>query len=506
MAHFIGIRRGALVAACFLASCSGGGGSTPAMTSSTQSRQPIAASSAGTSIPVDAIAAGTTLSVGAGKATLSLHSASAPPGASLSASSTLAGSGAQLETANAAPQCPFVPSIYLYNFLPFPITLDYNDLKYFMHIFIETPCKVDGLNFNVALYQVQPSDNDTLTTIGDVTGKGDDVGNFVPRAGASYTFAAHSASKLFFAAGAPGSNAIPVLAQNGDSTLGSGLGSHGITSLGLSYPQGSGASSFSVNCSATNIPTNVPFPGTAKGACVFTTTGGAVTLGNTVSVTITNPDPDLAFSEWDGPTIFVPCTTDPTNPVCTYGHALTISSLASTTPVYHTLVYGNAKDINVCIPKTTALDCRPDGANASNGLSTVPQRGEYDVLVSDDPAYNYDNLSSSTTGFAGYSISTSGGCTIDLGADRNDDAPSLYADPDYRDTINPSTGKPFGSVTTAGPVYFPMSTQYGSVNVRSLSNLELDFIAVPNGLACRVTVQELSGLGRTSTQSFPIAI
>ena len=398
-------------------------------------------------------------------------------------------------------QAPY--SVPIFNPLPFAITLDGNDFKLLFTLLPPTTsCDVTGTTFNVGLYQSSPLKTDS-TTVGYLTGKGKRLVDFMPSAGVTYTLAPNTTSILFFAQGPAGYNAIPVLpggTGTDDTSLSNNIGNTTGTGLGIGYKNGStqgGANALAVSCFPDTDPRfaaaglgGVYFPGKAKGACLFDTGSGTVTLGQTVTITIDNPDPDLSFAEFDGPAIYAPCNAAP-SPQCTTSVPVTLSTTGSGS-TNHALIFGNSQDVDACVPKNVHLECRPVNGTPSSNAGTAPTTGEYSVLISNDPTYTYDNFATFGLTFLGYTVSTSGGCALDLSADRNTDVPTSYADPDYRDTSDHQSSG-VGSFASAT---FPMTTSYsvkgGTVDLRAVSDFEVDLKGIAGKGDCVMTVAELS--------------
>jgi hypothetical protein len=204
---------------------------------------------------------------------------------------------------------------------------------------------VVGDGYNVALQQIAPVAT-SPTTIGDVKGVKITknvyaITAFKARAGASYTFAAHSKSELTFqqatvdpSTGYPYPNSqVVTIAPNApvmlgsvptESCAGSGSaspspgcpdGNNTQTSVALT-PQTSTGGNASVDCFNTQDPRFsaisqsdiAAFPGVVKGACEFNSGSSTIAVGTTVTFTITNPDPDTAHGLLEGPPVQVSCT------------------------------------------------------------------------------------------------------------------------------------------------------------------------------------------------------
>jgi hypothetical protein len=323
-----------------LASCSGGAtGPGPSAPAVVQPAQPL--SSATMSLGQSAKPA--TFTVDGQTSSLALPSASAPLGSTLSLSVAKA-RGIHTESigSSCSPYTP--PTIDITNPTRWPIVISSRDLQY-AYILILTQCNVVGNGYNVALAQIAPSTT-SPTTIGDVKGVKITpniyaLSAFEARTGASYTFAPHSTSALTFeqatvdpSTGYPYPNSQVVsIAPNTPVTLGSvptescagsgtaspspgcPNGSSTQTSVGLMAQTSSGGNA-SVDCFNTQDPrfsaisqANIAaFPGVVKGACEFNTGSSTITVGTTVTFTITNPDPDTAHGLLEGPPVQVWCT------------------------------------------------------------------------------------------------------------------------------------------------------------------------------------------------------
>ena len=488
---------GMLVAvACCLAftGCGGGGGSQSAPV------VPGAVQAPSATMPAATAATTTAGSGNTASSALAFHPETSPAGATVTVGASPAARSTQ-SLGSGGSNCAAPYPVPIVNPFPFAITLDGNDFKLLFALLPPlTSCDVTGINFNVALYQSNPLQTDA-TTVGDLTGKGHRLNGFVPRSGVTYTLAANTTTTLLFAPGGAGANAIPVLPNGtgtGDSSLSNNIGNTAGTGLGIGYSSAStqGASALSVTCFPDTDPrfaaaglNNVYFPGKAKGACLFGTGSGSVTLGSTVTITITNPDPDLSFAEFDGSTIYAPCT-NTASPKCTTSVPVTLST-SGTGNTDRALIFGNQQDLDACVPKNAELECRPSATGAPSPNATVaPSSGEYDVLLSNDPAYTFDNFQTFGLPFLGYNVSTSGGCELNLNADRNSDDPPGYGDPDYRDTSDRGSGGVYWSAT------FPMTTSYvvnnSTVNLKATSDIEVDLNAVHGAGDCVITLAELS--------------
>jgi hypothetical protein len=322
------LRRSVIVVSCglALASCSGGGNapSTPIAAGGSQQPQQVAQAPATTasatvaSVSLASSAKPASFSAGGETATLGLYSSGAKQGAALSISVPAPRSLMTTQTtASASPNAcaTYVPpSIDITNPFPFPIVLTSNDLKY-VYILILTKCNVTMDAYNVALNQIAPSVG-ASTTIGDVKGvqiSGPYFGitDFRARSSASYTFAPHSTSQLSFIAAVVDSGGYPSSTSQVVTFT-----PNTPTSVALTTQTTSGGSA-SVDCFNTSDPrykANISpqdialFPGVVKGACVFDSGNSTISLGTTVTFTITNPDPDTAHGLLEGPPVQVPCT------------------------------------------------------------------------------------------------------------------------------------------------------------------------------------------------------
>jgi hypothetical protein len=349
------LRRSVIAVSCglALASCSGGGNAPATPIAAGDSQQPqlaaqapaSSASATVASVSLGRSAKPASFSAGGETATLGLYSSGAKQGAALSISVPAPRSQMKPQTAaSASPNAcaTYVPpSIDITNPFPFPIVLTSNDLKY-VSILLLTKCNVVGDGYNVALNEIAPSAG-VPTTVGDVKGvkiAGPYYGvtDFLARANATYTFAARSTSQLSFVSATvnpstgypyPTSQAVtfppntPTMlgsvptASCSSSAPGPGCpnGKGTMTSVALMTQTTSGGSA-SVDCFNTTDPrfAAIPqsdialFPGVVKGACQFDSGSATISLGTTVTFTITNPDPDTAHGLLEGPPVQVPCT------------------------------------------------------------------------------------------------------------------------------------------------------------------------------------------------------
>jgi hypothetical protein len=349
------LRRSVIAVSCglALASCSGGGNAPATPIAAGDSQQPqlaaqapaSSASATVASVSLGKSAKPASFSAGGETATLGLFSSGARQGAALSISVPAPRSQMKPQTATSASPnacATYVPpSIDITNPFPFPIVLTSNDLKY-VSILLLTKCNVVGDGYNVALNEIAPSAG-VPTTVGDVKGvkiAGPYYGvtDFLARANATYTFAARSTSQLSFVSATvnpstgypyPTSQAVtfppntPTMlgsvptASCSSSAPGPGCpnGKGTMTSVALMTQTTSGGSA-SVDCFNTTDPrfAAIPqsdialFPGVVKGACQFDSGSATISLGTTVTFTITNPDPDTAHGLLEGPPVQVPCT------------------------------------------------------------------------------------------------------------------------------------------------------------------------------------------------------
>ena len=440
------LRRSVIAVSCglALASCSGGGNapSTPTAAGDSQQPQQVAQAPATTasatvaSVSLGQSAKPASFSAGGETATLGLYSSGAKQGAALAISVPAPRSQMRPQSsASASPNACATytpPSIDITNPFPFPIVLTSNDLKY-VYILILTKCNVTPDAYNVALNQIAPSVG-ASTTIGDVKGvqiSGPYYGitDFRARSTASYTFAPHSTSQLSFVAAVVASGGYPsstsqvvTFPPNTPVTLGSVQtescsgqtsaspspgcpnGNNTQTSVALTTQTTSGGSA-SVDCfPKSDIRFNnisqqdiTAFPGVVKGACEFDSGNSTITLGTTVTFTITNPDPDTAHGLLEGPPVQVPCTQVTSNDTITATCPTTGPSgtgiVVGTNPAteYEYFLFGND-------PGAPNLSLSPSwisvaAGTASNGYTFVlPTFASYPVTLKIDGDVN-NNLS-----------------------------------------------------------------------------------------------------------------
>ncbi|HMD02109.1 MAG TPA: hypothetical protein VKG44_03990, partial [Candidatus Baltobacteraceae bacterium] len=365
-------------------------------------------------------------------ATLSLHANGVPAGTKLLLGvrqpqmSAPNEAGARADSRKTR-SCPATLTIPLFNPFSFPIVLNVDGFS------IKLPCTVDGTLFGVSFYQLQPVPATVSSLkVGDVTAVGksitftSDVSTITlpPQTETALSIIPEGSTSEVGIPIVPGANTL--ITSNASSSISS--------SLSILYASsGGGGTLFSSGCFPAyaggvlnSALASAVFLGTPSYFCTLGTVNSATVLfgSPTVTFTIGAPLADVSFIGYDGPAGEFLCAPTGTT---------TCTTPAFTVPTVQNVIVGNVRDLQVCIPAAANADCNTNvhpAASPAPQASSIPSGSQIELLVADDPTYASSNTRcSASANCGGLSLSTSGSCSIDDGADDNSDIPPGYNDP-----------------------------------------------------------------------------
>jgi hypothetical protein len=201
--------------------------------------------------------------------------------------------------------------------------------------------------------------------------------------------------------------------------------------LTFSYPNASGASSYSAACfpafvngQLASFLQNVALVGTPSFYCDLTTPFNApVTFGQTVKFNVLSPPADRALFEPDGVPQGFACSAPSNN-----SSSCNVPQFSIPT-TYQNFIVGNVQDLRSCVPVTSGVDCNGFGTDRQGGARTnVPCCREFQLLVADDPTYKPPASSLQPWDGLFRMTYTPGVCVASTGPDNDHDGPPGYSD------------------------------------------------------------------------------
>lgn len=213
----------------------------------------------------------------------------------------------------------------------------------------------------------------------------------------------------------------------------------------------------------------VPLVGIPSFYCKITPiNNGTIAFGQLVTFDIGAPKPDRSIFEPDG---------------VSQGFACTESSSCNvpgfTVPTnYQQFIAGNVRDLVLCAPVTSTLDCNGVSGDTQGGSrTTVPSGSDFDVLVADDPTYKPGTEAAPVPWDGIFRKSVTGQCKLSSSGDANNgDAPPLYSDNGQNGTgpyaefdVTPTAPGTCTITVSEDPKYITDYTNPGSPVARSAS-------------------------------------
>lgn len=335
------------------------------------------------------------------------------------------------EAKRSASSCPSPPPIDIYNPFPFPITIQLESFT------VRLPCSSSGL-FGATFVQIKPVPAlISPVKLGDAKASGYSL-TFTP-AVTSFTLAPKTTYQILIAAEQSTSDvAFPVVPS---ATTNLTANAPDIASLptfnglNISYPNASGASSYSAACfpAFTNgqlapFLQTVPLVGHPAFYCQLTTPNNApLTLGQTVNFTVLSPPADRAVFQPDGTTQGFACTAPANNASSCNVPQFTIPT------TYQNFIVGNVQDLRICVPARPSVDCNGFANDPQGGTrSSVPCCREFQLLVADDPTYAPPASSLQPWDGLFRMVYTPGVCQASRRAIDNGNAPPGYSDDEQK--------------------------------------------------------------------------